>query len=158
MSARDWKPGDVAIWKRRAARPELLFRYLGGVDYDEPEWQTAHDGAAYPQEGDLHPVVVIDPEDAEHVEQLVRALSLHAPTWPKYMQNALRSLIPPRKPKEPTGLGAVVEDSSGCRWTRLRDQERPAGSACWQRATSGVTITGWLGVDAVKVLSEGVTS
>ena len=62
----------------------------------------------------------------------------------------------PPKPDEPTGLGAVVEDAQGVRWIRKgntshgEDWTRQVGEA-WSGGS-------WDRIDAVRVLSEGVTS
>ena len=71
---------------------------------------------------------------------------------------AVEKVTPP-KPAEPTGLGAVVEDAAGDQWVRagfdhggrLLDNWRLAsgdGVGNWQP---------WSRIDAVRVLSEGVT-
>ena len=54
----------------------------------------------------------------------------------------------PPKPAEPTGLGAVVETDGGVRFVRLPD-------GIW---TSEDESQPWDNVNAVKVLSKGVTS
>ena len=55
--------------------------------------------------------------------------------------------ITPRKPTEPAGLGAVVEDASGKRFVRY-DGDWP-----WLDGTANLQ---WQHINAVRVLSEGV--
>lgn len=110
---------------------------------------------------DIRPLVVLDPEDTERVQRLVRAF------WDAqrvddgdgsdlaYMAEALRSLNHPPKPAEPKGLGAVVEDASGEKWIRCTARLDYA----WQIA--GAVGSPWVryaAIDAVRVLSEGVQS
>ncbi len=81
-------------------------------------------------------VVVIDFEDREQVALLQRLLwrahgNEHAMAGDGVVrdlyidkaQAALREFANPTPPKpdEPTGLGAVVEDARGKRWTRVKD-------------------------------------
>lgn len=113
---------------------------------------------------DVLGLVVIDPEDREVVRRVMDAYSEVASaglysTAPKVsveqMQAALRSLLAPPKPQEPTGLGAVVEDAGGVRWTRVestdltRNPWYPADDADKQPAEYHT-------IDAARVLSEGV--
>jgi len=107
-------------------------------------------------------VAVVDFEDREQVERLLRA-------WCEctYSSQALLDKIPrmqaalrefaeptPPRPEEPTGLGAVVEDAEGVRWVRKGDER----CGCpWSRQI-GAAFSGqdWDRIDAVRVLSEGV--
>ena len=57
----------------------------------------------------------------------------------------------PPKPAEPTGLGAVVEDAEGVRWVRTPRDPMP-----WRSAQETVMAARWVGINAVRVLSEGV--
>lgn len=154
---RDWKPGDVAIWDHGdAGRTDVIFRFLGGDDFDIPEWQTDTDGCGYPNEAQLRRAVVIDPEDREQVERLAWSIGYHgdADLFADRLQAALREFANPRppKPEEPTGLGAVVEESDGAVWVRTDTST----SNRWVRAGFG-TRARWDGINAVRVLSEGVT-
>ena len=106
------------------------------------------------------PLVVIDPEDREQVERLARichdldGVELDNPepmtTRGLAMRQALRSLIAPPKPPEPTGLGAVVEDEDGEAWVRYARQH---STAPWVNGTTSVE---WEDIAAVRILSEGV--
>jgi hypothetical protein len=108
-------------------------------------------------------LVVIDPEDREQVEALCRAeaaeyevrLTALQPEEITAMQAALRSLIADPKPEEPLGLGAVVVEPDGKRWVRIEsaDSSEPWREKPW---ACGPVRCHWQGVDAVKVLSEGV--
>jgi hypothetical protein len=67
------------------------------------------------------------------------------------MTDALREFadLKPPKPEEPTGLGAVVQDAGGRKWTnthRIR---------AWYHSDLGPYV--YADIDAVRVLSEGVT-
>ena len=66
------------------------------------------------------PLVVIDPDDVKQVARLVDAVLANGYKYDGSlsadMAAALRSLIEPPKPDEPTGLGAVVLGSDGNLW------------------------------------------
>jgi hypothetical protein len=59
---------------------------------------------------DIRPLVVIDAEDREQVERLTAAIAEHRAPGPNVhnIKAALRSLIHPPKPEEPTGAGAII--------------------------------------------------
>lgn len=107
--------------------------------------------------------VTIDYEDREQVERLADAV-VHArmgntlgnayPGETTNLQAALRSLVSPPRPDEPTGLGAVVEDEDGRLWVRTFTDGRCAG---WRTADFAGRYRQWESVAAVKVLSVGVT-
>lgn len=103
--------------------------------------------------------VVLDPEDRQQMERLRDALG--APTSPlgfgwQWLQRVLRSLTVDPKPDEPTGLGAVVEDTEGDRWVRWTCDPDPEIQP-WTAADEGGADHVWADLAAVKVLSEGVT-
>ena len=129
-------------------------RIDGGVAYPESNAAAVEHG---------RPVVVIDPEDREQVERLIRAQDVSFDGVAREnvtdadlldMQAALREFANPTPPKpdEPTGLGAVVEDAKGTRWVRVRD----GFNWRWRNDRLGEQTT-YAYVDAVRVLSEGVT-
>jgi hypothetical protein len=105
------------------------------------------------------PVVVIDPEDAEQVDQLRRSLARLEFSGAS-LADMLREFAAPTPPKpaEPQGLGAVALGSSehlDCRdnrrWVRSHPEPRP-----W--TSPGVSGTfHWDDLIIVRVLSEGVT-
>jgi hypothetical protein len=166
--SREWQPGDVAMirhvtgkWSRMMLQPSGRWACSRG-----PE-ATTH---AVSAEDDVRPLVVIDPEDREAVERL---LSLFFPGWAHVkengseivgidiarMQAALREFADPKppKPEEPTGLYAVVEDTESREWCRI-----DVIGYCWQRLgdAAGSTTTAyaaWDAINAVRVLSVGVT-
>jgi hypothetical protein len=122
-------------------------------------WQYGVADSWAPITADARPLVVIDPEDREQVEQLAAACRT-AFGWTcgptendtTATQAALRSLVTPPKPPEPQGLGAVVEDAEGRRWVR--------GEHAWTNlGAKGIFLnwTAYADLAAVKVLSEGVT-
>jgi len=108
-------------------------------------------------------VVVIDPEDTDAVRRLTGLFwasmdpdCIHPDAV--YMGDALREFATPAPPKpaEPQGLGAVVEDTDGKLWIRtvLPANEDDVYRKPW---SDGPVRRNWHIVDAVRVLSEGVT-
>ena len=110
-------------------------------------------------------VVVLDPDNRQQMEKFA---SLHdkawqvirdhhpdrvgTPTWEIYaMMLRLLNESPDLKPPEPTGLGAVVEDAEGDRWTRVDGD----AISLWHHG--GRFPKQWRDIDAVRVLSDGVT-
>lgn len=189
MSAREWKPGDVALlrverWSSATEWPEdtsqVLMRladdgrYWNAVDGDPAAPLTVHVG----QTDYYHPLVVIDPEDHEQVDRL---LSLYyngvnggyvTEALKDRFQTALREFANPTPPKpdEPTGLGAVVKATCGCRSEAVRFVRDPAArdfNLPWNAKgvprgdeVPWVALCGHHRYDdlsAVRVLSEGVT-
>ena len=110
---------------------------------------------------DCRPVVVLDPENDADADRLAAAMRRNVWTGLDdaapldLMKAVLLDLAAPPvlKPAEPTGLGAVVEDVQGERWVRV---EHLRADGCPWRIRYG-TWQNWSGVDAVRVLSEGVT-
>jgi hypothetical protein len=118
----------------------------------------------------VRPLVVIDPEDAEQVERLYRAIfkafdnddvSGIEPEDAVSMRAALREFAnpTPSKPDEPTGRYAVVEDDQGVEHVRV-DAGGGEHAYCWQ--TIGMPYAEsryarWSDLSAVRVLSHGVT-
>lgn len=176
MSAREWKPGDVAMVR---LDPETEIRVM----YNGACWM-GRKGTFYDLHASARPLVVIDPEDREQVERLTKALRDTMPRaivglsegdtqtldriFVESTAAALREFANPQPPKpdEPTGLGAVVEDAAGKCW--LRDFER--GAFPWRPVetsrvngrhapnTNAPARASWGDITAVRVLSEGVTS
>ena len=62
----------------------------------------------------------------------------------------------PPKPAEPTGLGAVVEDAEGKRWTRVEPAANATSRNPWYPADCDEQPEEYADIDAVRVLSEGV--
>jgi hypothetical protein len=120
------------------------------------------------EDNGCRPVVVIDPEDREQVERLLRGYAgwkadpddiTNYPEYVDHMQAALREFAnptPPR-PEEPTGLGPVVEAPNGDRWSRIEPTGDPDHTRVWIcEADEQVRPRPWPDIAAVRVLSEGV--
>lgn len=106
-----------------------------------------------------HPVVVLDPDDLDECEVLVKAIGrAHGGTFVERVANALRLIIepPPPKPDEPLGLGAVVEDFAGVLWVGHPEPGYGQNNRLW-RSTAG-NVCAYELVDAVAVLATGVAS
>lgn len=150
---REWKPGDFQLFVDEQAR-RFTWRKPDEAIYGPPSKGAFN----------YRPLVVIDPEDREQVSRLAAAwdsqthaqLDEGAPMtlsgW--RMQAALRSQIEPPKPDEPTGLGAVVEDSAGDQWVRIRITGPDVKPADQWRTWWGHR--DWDDISAVRVLSDGV--
>lgn len=153
--SREWKSGDVAMVGVgcHANRHVGMFDGVGWRYADGIRW-AANDPAIVT----ARPLVVIDPEDREQVERLWRIWTTFAPNHrlaQDNLQAALREYADPKppKPEEPTGLGAVVEDAEGRRWTRYRETTTVRH---WHPADGCGTERRYAEIDGVKVLSEGV--
>ena len=162
---RAWKPGDVAM----AAGERVIY-----TDNDLSPWTWALTGApAHRQdrvEEEARPLVVIDPEDREQVDRLAKAMheSDHIASWHDLhnetrsqikdaMQAALRSLVEPPRPEEPTGHMAVIEDRKGDRWVNWRDPRRSGHhERPWVNTHDSEDARDYADIDVVRVLSEGV--
>lgn len=173
---RDWKPGDVAMVRTRtlAGIPNAeraMFRVdagipLGARTEDGDVWMLHHGGHCVDENAEsVRPLVVIDPESSEQVDQLTKAVveacyrdgnltvsdnGIHSDT----MQAALREFANPTppKPEEPQGLGAVVEDANGVPWVRCENAELEPH---WYARNK---MKKFADVAAVRVLSEGWTA
>ncbi len=154
---RDYKPGDVAM-VRLDAETEIRVMWTHDGGWRGPK------GTFYDLHLSARPLVVIDPEDREHVERLVRALDSQRTLsdWSSLLgpavettQDALRSLITPPRPPEPQGLGAVVETADGERYVR---DKTTTTVAHWKRASGGEggSRHRYDTLPVVRVLSEGV--
>ena len=147
--SREWKPGDVAMvqcsdgeWRQAAFLP-------GGIA--EPQWVFANNARRWVGESEARPVVVIDAEDGEAVERHWRMAGQSLPSF----RAALREYANPTPPKpdEPQGLGAVVEDEQGLRWSLLPPTVNGKRWACWDEPKLD---RDYADIAAVRVLSEGV--
>lgn len=185
----DWKPGDdVAAWSsgRKTGTADgdglgLLGRQRSVQAMPWPQ----HEARDEVEFGGLHqdafaaprPLVVIDPEDAEQVERLMKTIIDKAPSvvvrhnqggrhieWrAASLAAALREFAAPTPPKpdEPQGLGAVVEDAKGVLWTRNEYKTNLTGtvwiSAYHPTLADESVMREYSDIDVVRVLSEGVT-
>lgn len=165
MSERDWKPGDVAAvrfaWGMGEYRTCLRGQRYGrwGWFHSVLDGFTADDHPAGPT--DVRPLVVIDPEDSDDRERLLTLLqgmsfAAHACGALTCLHAALREFANPTppKPEEPTGLGAVVEDSEGRRYVRC-DWSPDSRWHCSDDDTGNYDDL-WRDIKATRVLSEGV--
>lgn len=143
---RAWKPGDMVFHSSRGRG--IVQECLTGLWV---EFQQ-NDVASRAADVDVRPLVVIDPEDREQVTRLAFAIAERCGNTDG-VQAALRSLIEPSRPEEPTGLGAVVESADGELFVRhgIADEDEETG---W--CDSQGVGRSWARVNAVKVLSEGV--
>lgn len=165
--SREWKPGDVA---------ELSIDGQTGIgvvrkhrDDSVPVWViSGHSFFKSIAVGNdvliqgVRPLVVIDPEDREQVERLWRHyVETAAVNRTDALQAALREFANPTppKPEEPTGLGAVVEDERGRRFTRYHATGVTLEPQPWALEADDDCIEiryGWADISAVRILSEGV--
>ena len=165
--SREWKPGDVAVVRSmygdevtaiRTGTPNNM-----GWSYSmrtrTGSTQTWHsDATGYSV---VRPLVVIDPDDEDlpiaHAiyEALDDCGTRDFRVQRERIRAALRSLIEPPKPDEPTGLGAVVEDANGNRWVSVTNR---GADDRWQpnNLRSDKARKGYADIAAVRVLSEGV--
>jgi hypothetical protein len=111
---------------------------------------------------DVRPLVVIDPEDREGVEQLAHTIVAtehrgcgSMTCYRDTVQAALRSLLAPLKPDEPLGLGAVVEDAEGrvfVKWSHKHREDRN-----WKHEGMGGDYRHWSDIDVTHIHSHGWT-
>ena len=166
MMARDWQPGDVAMVRyklmgewREDARVRAEHPPLGGGVWWGPNGWIGDSTAK-----EARPLVVIDPEDREAAKRLLETYGRQFTAWTPELdsnvtrlQAALREFANPTPPKpaEPTGIGAVVEAVYDNRFVRI-----DRGNKAWRRVgdIDPSATCSWEDIDAVRVLSEGVTS
>lgn len=164
MTGREWKPGDVAMvrYVDGGVEPSLL-TYRNG-------WVSMVDGRGDGKDEPcvpIRPLVVIDPEDREQVERIRESLErMSFSTWAcgatSCLQGALREFADPKPPRpdEPTGLGAVIEDTDGVLWTRTEHKPNLTGtvwvSAFHRTQADSSVMREYADIAAVRVLSEGV--
>lgn len=159
LSAREWKPGDVAMVTLFGEGSRVGIKDTHGwaiVNHvGDRAYSRWHNGSLVQ---DARPLVVIDPEDREQVARLAdffRRLPDPLMNTIASMQAALRSLIEPQRPDEPTGLGAVVEGADGLVWVH-RGQQYFTPWVLSDRSGIGGS-KNYSEIDAVKVLSEGIS-
>lgn len=154
--AREWKPGEVASIEeaRGVRRPALVVVGCGHPNHEKAAHFHYSNGRWAQGSGSVlnpRPLAVIDPEDDEQVARLENILEAMGCRIGASVPAALREFADPTPPKpdEPTGLGAVVEDTDGDRYVRHHGDCKP-----WLPAESFAV--SWQDVPAVRVLSEGV--
>lgn len=162
MSAREWKPGDVALVTYFDPPQRAIVRPRRSDANQRLEF--AYDGGGYDMVSDVHvaatarPLVVIDPEDAHQVGALADLFFQGKNFSLESQMAALRDFANPTPPKpdEPLGLGAVVEDADGTKWLR---HDSVAIHRRWLNTDDCDTrFRAWDEIAAVKVLSAGVQS
>ena len=146
MSAREWKPGDVAMVSDEGALIKVG-RPLVVIDTDQIPVAK----------GELTPT---------WLRNLARQLRGDDSNISTSLENVLTFLADEidrqvgTKPDEPTGLGAVVEDADGVLWVRIythgacndwrTTNDEPGGEETDARRV-------WSDITAVRVLSEGIS-
>lgn len=160
----EYEPGTVAVATVRGVEGVRVMYVVGDL-LGSGAWLSSryvHGGRSHgPGEvTDVRPLVALDLGDnPSYVAKLLRRVveedGLGAHTF-DYLANQIEAQTKPPKPPEPQGLGAVVEDSEGRRWTRFAsytdawaqngDQYAQEGNRPYNR------------IDAVRVLSKGVTA
>lgn len=155
MTAREFKPGDVAMVTTRSGREYVgVYTYAPGIDYFWRHLDGAERGTGLTDPDiDARLLVVIDPEDEEGSISRLWAILPSNLVSIDQLQAALREFANPTppKPEEPTGLGAVVEDADGELWVRSdMDEDFP-----WTQAMDGF-MHHYREIAATRVLSEGV--
>jgi hypothetical protein len=165
MSETDWKPGDVALATYDGKTKVYLRVRRDGFD----QWES-QDGTTlkrFEMADVARRLLVIDPESGEQIERLLLAywenvtepFVLSVEQKVAGLQSALRAMLePPKPPKpdEPIGLGAVVVDGDGRRWTWAGEQDIN-DDRHWRQETSHLGRT-YDRINAVEVLSSGVTA
>jgi hypothetical protein len=141
--------GNEVVAVRTGVRSNMGWAYSDTL-HGEPvkTWSSDPDGLHV-----LRLLVVIDPEDRGQVESLVKAvfgIPNPFPVRTEEAQAALRAMITPPKPPEPTCLGAVVEDADGVQW--LRGFGQP-GYYVW--SAKDTDRCQYRNIAAVKVLHPG---
>jgi len=160
VSRRQFKPGDLLADEVGSAFFVVEVTGNSRAAWGEGVHAIDADGNGWRVDSveDARRLVVIDPEDREQLKRLLTAIyNQPDPLSPTLhgLADALREFANPKPPViEPQGLGAVVEDAEGKRWVRAariaHGWHRPMGT--WAEWAD------WSGVDAVRVLSEGVTA
>ena len=108
----------------------------------------------------VHPLVVIDPDTVPDLRGYLPEMSGDYDGDDHRLVaviDQIEAQTRPPKPAEPTGLGAVVEDAEGRRFIRYGASLAPwIGCADNEGIDPDRPYRYWSGIDAVRVLSEGV--
>lgn len=161
-----YKPGTVARFVGDHF-DGIVFRFRD-LSTGLEEWQSATEGCAYPTPDQLRPLVVLDLPHPDLAAKVMRQVAgfirehhgcaVEDSTYADMIADQIEQQTRPPKPAEPTGLGAVVEDSHGKRWTRYDCQGDPQPWWC-DGAGPDIPVErrfSYDDIDAVRVLSEGV--
>lgn len=140
------------------------------VEMDREDRWVFPDGteepASYPKSA--RPLVVIDPEDPEHIERLVEAMvdaagasgfSVHPrgldnPFLGAFLVKTLQCLANPAPPmEEPTNIGAVIQCEDGSVYVRVHAY----GKTPWARSGFGEEVWPWADLErgVEKILHPG---
>lgn len=157
-----YEPGTVALvkfaWGMGEFRTCIRAQRHGklGWLHDRLDGFTPDDHPAGPTS--VRPLVVIDLSSAESTPESILRLAAkvlddgrsgyeaeasHLRDW----ANQIEAQTRPPKPAEPTGLGAVIEDTEGRKYVRTEWQSP------WDRGGGAFTYDA---IDVARVLSEGV--
>lgn len=154
MGERKWQPGDVALIEIGCQANRHVAYFTGRWGWSYGEHWVEHDPAIVTV---IRPLVVIDPESREQMDDLSDALvrvgvGKVMPGW-DLVRAALREFANPTPPKppEPTGRWSRVLDDKGREWCRTEWDD--GLNKPWQHEAIHAH---WQTVDAVRVLSEGV--
>lgn len=178
------KPGDVAMVSCPGINPtRATWAKCSKRNHPHaPHWHLADRETYLPASAHglaARPLVVIDPDDREQVERLRDLMDAawvdhndgqldfparHTSARGNALQAALRKYANPKppKPKEPQGLGAVVEDCAGVKWVRVEPSIPGGGSTlcAWRSRVpqDAPKEFSWSNIAAVRVLSDGVAA
>lgn len=143
-----YEPGTVAVATVRGLPNVRVMRvaHTGWVSSPETKGPFVH---LESEVTDVRPLVVLDLNDEERA--LLRRVVTTDYTFRLGTLQAVKAQTKPAKPPEPQGLGAVVEDAAGNQWVRAA---RKSGNS-WHKPIG--TWSRYEHIDAVRVLSEGVT-
>lgn len=179
MSAREWKPGDVATSTHGTVFAVDTSAGLRWVYDDGSGGAAAADWNQVPPQG-IRPLVVIDPDEIPAAKgalapRWLRNLAAELRADPKHVSTSLENVLlfladkieeadpPEPRPEEPTGLGAVVEAVCGCEedWSHefvhdplsTRFEGRPLAPDRTWKAPCGHHA--YADLKAVRILSHG---
>lgn len=167
--SREWQPGSPIPDGKYAVTftwNDVAITHLLAVLRDHYAAGYASMGGHVARAVNGRPLVVVDPEDREQVRQLLRGYYTRPYENVREgsvtnMQAALREFANPKPPKpdEPMGHMAVVEDVKGRRWVNWRNpKDQIEHHSPWISADDSDDFREYVHIDAVRVLSEGVTS
>lgn len=154
--SREWKPGDVALTTVGGATEKVSI--LTETYQSGRRWWRANGWVPPEMVDSARPLVVIDPEDREQIEQIAKRCyaELRAGNvLADRLQAALRALANP-KPEEPGRYGVVL-DTAGQEWCRIDVSGggydyQPLG----QIARSGSEFYArWSDIAAVEIVTRG---
>jgi hypothetical protein len=163
VSAREWKPGDVAM-VNDTTRPDAPWKLAVCTasavrGQSETRWRLADSGAeVWGSVSQARPLVVLDPEGAgmslDVFKKDIAYLCTDSNAWPKMLREIEAQTRPP-KPAEPGKYGAVVA-GDGREWIRYTTSERQGRDWCRPGTDGGTEYARWEDLDVIRVTNEGV--